>query len=112
MSDGGGLPNGVPDQGRRLKRTLHEVHQGLRDVIKLGFKGYKSILAISLTTGHRMAVAPNVKAEDGWTEDAIILEFQDGQENKEEAKRTLAAEIIRQRRALRSHFRMLAQVTS
>ena len=93
-------------------KTLHELHQGLRDVVKLGLKGYESLLTMSLKTGHRVVGAPTVDAIDGWTEDAVIFEFQDGQESREEAKRTLAAEIIRHRRALRSHSRMLAQVTS
>ena len=81
-------------------------------MIKLGLKGYESLLAMSLMTQHQVVGAPNVEAEDGWTEGTIILEFQDGQENREEAKRSLAAKVIHHRRALRSHSRTLAKVKS
>ena len=31
-------------------RTLHELHQELRDVTRLGLKAYKNLLAMNLTT--------------------------------------------------------------
>ena len=33
-------------------RTLHELHQELRDMTRLGLKAYKNLLAMSLTTRH------------------------------------------------------------
>ena len=41
---------GLDGQGH--SRTLHEVHQGLRNVTRLGLKGYKSLLAMNIRTRH------------------------------------------------------------
>ena len=48
--------------------------------------------------------------EDGWTEDKIILRAQNAQEIGEDIQRTLAAKVIRHRRALRSHSKALAKM--
>ena len=87
-------------------RTLHELHQELRDMTRLGLKAYKNLLAMSLTTRHWTATdTSSIMARDDWTEDQINLGAQSAQEGGEDIKRTLAAEMIRQRRALRSHSR-------
>ena len=40
---------------------------------------------------------------DDWTKDKIVLGAQNAQEIKENIEKTLAAEVIHHRRALRSH---------
>ena len=50
--------------------------------------------------------------KDARTEDEVILRAQNTQEIGEDIRRTLAAEVIRHRRALRSHSRALAKMNS
>ena len=48
--------------------------------------------------------------KDARTEDEVILRAQNTQEIGEDIRRTLAAEVIRHRRALRSHSKALAKM--
>ena len=92
-------------------RTLHELHQELRNVTRLGLKAYKNLLAMSLKTKHwAVTDTPSDMVEDNWTEEEIILMVQNTQEDREDAERTLAAEVIRHRRASRSHSKVLAEM--
>ena len=64
-------------------RMLHELHQELRNVTRLGLKAYKNLLAMSLTTRHWVVTdTPSDMVEDDWTEDKIILKVQNTQEVK------------------------------
>ena len=94
--------------------------QGLRDAVKLGLKSYESLLAMGVFTknwvttalrdngGHLLAefrpsqVADIVLTEQD--EDKIAIKIQKATKDSESTERLLAAEIIRYRRALRSHM--------
>ena len=94
-------------------RTLHELHQELRGTTKLGLKAYKNLLAMTLTTKHWTPMdTPSNVDKDDWNEDKIIFRAQNTQGVGEDTKRTLAAEVIRRRRALRGHSKALARINT
>ena len=95
-------------------------------MVKLGLKSYKSLLAMGIVTknwestalrdngGHLTAefrpsqVTDIVLSEQD--EEKITIEVQKAHKDSESTKRLLAAEIIRYRRALRSHTDLVGKM--